>query len=58
MFSGFVQLIVYVAVIIGVCASPSMKKAWAVLTVVTALLVGVTMLTPAPPPAPVRNGAR
>lgn len=58
MFSGIVQLVVYVAVIIGVCASPSMKKAWAVLAVMTALLVGVTVLTPAPPPTPVRNGAR
>jgi hypothetical protein len=57
-FSGFVQLVVYVCVIIGVCASPSMKKAWAVLVLVTALLVGVTVLTPGPPPAPVRNGAR
>jgi hypothetical protein len=51
-FSGFVQLVVYVAVIIGVCASPSMKKAWAVLAIVTALLVGVTVLTPGPPPPP------
>ena len=48
--SGLVQLVVYIAVIIGVCASPSMKKAWVVLTVVTALLVGVTLLTPGPPP--------
>jgi hypothetical protein len=57
-FSGFVQLVVYVCVIIGVCASASMKKAWAVLAIVTALLVGVTELTPGPPPAPVQNGAR
>jgi hypothetical protein len=57
-FSGLVQLVVYVAVIIGVCASASMKKAWAVLAVVTALLVGVTVLTPGPPPTPVRNAAR
>ena len=57
-FSGFVQLVVYVCVLIGVCASPSMKKAWVVLALVTALLVGVTVLTPGPPPAPVRSGAR
>lgn len=57
-FSGLVQLVVYVSVIIGVCASASMKKAWVVLAVVTALLVGVTVLTPAPPPIPVRNQAR
>jgi len=57
-FSGFVQLVVYVAVIIGVCASASMKKAWLVLAVVTALLVWVTVLTPAPPPVPARNAAR
>ena len=51
-FSGLVQLVVYVVVIIWVCASASMKKAWAVLAVVTALLVGVTVLTPGPPPTP------
>ena len=56
-FSGLVQLVVYVGVIIGVCASASMKKAWAVLAVVTALLVGVTVLTPGPSPT-VRNQAR
>src|SRR6478736_9907818 len=55
-FSGLVQLVVYVVVIIGVCASASMKKAWVVLGLVTALLVGVTVLTPGPPPPPVRNG--
>jgi len=58
-FSGLVQLVVYVVVIIGVCASASMKRAWVVLSLVTALLVGVTVLTPGPPPpSPVRNGAR
>ena len=57
-FSGFVQLVVYVAVIIGVCASPSMKKAWAVLVIVTALLVGVTVLTPDPLPPAARTQAR
>jgi hypothetical protein len=57
-FSGFVQLVVYVTVIIWVCASASMKKAWMVLAIVTALLVGVTVLTPGPPPPPVSNGAR
>ena len=57
-FSGLVQLVVYVGVIIGVCASASMKKAWVVLGLVTALLVGVTVLTPGPPPPPVDDGAR
>jgi hypothetical protein len=57
-FSGLVQLVVYIVVIIGVCASASMKRAWAVLAVVTALLVGVTVLTPGPPPPPAQTGAR
>jgi hypothetical protein len=57
MFSGLVQLVVYVSLIIGVCAAASMKKAWFALAVVTALLVGVTVLTPGPPPT-VRNQAR
>ena len=52
MFSGLVQLLVYVTLIIWVCAAASMRKAWLVLAVVTALLVGVTVLTPGPPPAP------
>lgn len=51
-FSGLVQLVVYISVIIAVCASSSMKKAWAVLAVVTALLVAVTVLTPGPPAVP------
>jgi len=51
-FSGLVQLVVFIVVIIGVCASASMKKAWLVLAVLTAVLVGVTVLTPGPPPAP------
>jgi len=49
MMSGLVQLVVYVSLIIWVCASSSMKKAWAVLAVLTVLLVGVTELTPGPP---------
>lgn len=57
-FTGLVQLVVYVGLIIWVCAAASMKKAWLVLALVTALLVGVTVLTPGPPPPPVRNGAR
>ena len=52
MFSGLVQLVVYVALIIWVCAVGSLRKAWLVLAVVTALLVGITVLTPEPPPAP------
>jgi hypothetical protein len=51
MFSGLVQLVVYVAVIICVCAAASMKKAWWALAAVTALLVAIAVLTPGPPPA-------
>ena len=51
MFSGLVQLVVYVAAIIWVCAAASMKKAWLVLGVLTALLVGVAVLLPGSPPA-------
>jgi len=46
MFSGLVQLVVYVAAIIGVCAAASMKKAWLVLAGLTALLVGITLFLP------------
>ena len=49
MLSGLVQLVVYVGLIIWVCAAASMKKAWLVLTVLTALLVGITVLLPGPP---------
>jgi hypothetical protein len=48
MFSGLVQLVVYVALIIWVCAQASMRKAWLVLAILTTLLVGVTELTPGP----------
>jgi hypothetical protein len=48
MFSGLVQLVVYVSLIIWVCASASMRKAWLVLAMLTALLAGVTELTPGP----------
>lgn len=51
MASGLVQLVVYVALIIGVCAAASMRKAWLVLAVLTALLAGVAVLMPGPPPA-------
>jgi hypothetical protein len=51
MLSGLVQLVVYVALIIWVCAAASMRKAWLVLAVLTALLVGITVLLPGPPPA-------
>jgi hypothetical protein len=51
MFSGLVQLVVYVAAIIWVCAAASMKKAWLVLAVLTALLAGIAVLLPGPPPA-------
>ncbi len=49
MLSGLVQLVVYVAAIIWVCAAASMKKAWLVLAVLTTLLVGITVLLPGPP---------
>ena len=49
MFSGLVQLVVYVAAIIWVCAAASMKKAWLVLAILTALLVGIAVLLPGPP---------
>ena len=51
MLSGPVQLVVYVAVILGVCATASMRKAWVVLALLTALLVGATVLSPGPPVA-------
>jgi hypothetical protein len=51
MFSGLVQLVVYVALIIWVCAAASMRKAWLILAVLTALLVGIVVLLPGPPPA-------
>jgi hypothetical protein len=51
MISGPVQLVVYVVVILGVCGTASMRKAWLVLAVLTALLVGVTVLLPGPPVA-------
>ncbi len=51
MLSGLVQLVVYVALIIWVCAAASMRKAWLILAVITALLVGIAVLLPGPPPA-------
>jgi len=51
MLSGPVQLIVYVAVILWVCATASMRKAWLVLALLTALLIGITVLSPRPPVA-------
>ena len=52
MFSGLVQLVVYVGLIIWVYATASMRKTWLVLAVLTVLLVGVTEFTPGPPPTP------
>jgi hypothetical protein len=49
MFSGLAQLVVYVALIIWVCATASIRKTWLVLAMLTALLVGITELTPGPP---------
>ncbi len=51
MFSGLVQLVVYVTAIIWICAAASMKKAWLVVAVLTALLAGIAALLPGPPPA-------
>jgi uncharacterized membrane protein len=51
MFSGLVQLVVYVTAIIWVCAAASMKKAWWALAACTALLAGIALLMPGPPPA-------
>ena len=48
LISGPVQLVVYVAVILWVCGTASMKKAWLVLALLTALLVGVSEFTPGP----------
>jgi len=51
MLSGLVQLVVYVTAIIWVCAAASMRKAWWVIAVLTALLAGIAVLLPGPPPA-------
>jgi hypothetical protein len=51
MLSGLVQLVVYVTAIIWVCAAASMKKAWWVLAVLTALLFASATLLPGSPPA-------
>jgi hypothetical protein len=51
MLSGLIQLVVYVTAIISVCAAASMRKAWWVLAVLTALLAGVAVLMPGPPTA-------
>ncbi len=58
MLSGPVQLVVYVTVIIGVCGAASMRKAWLALAVLTALLVGVTVLSPGPPAPRSAAGSR
>jgi hypothetical protein len=47
--AGPVQLVAYVGVIIGVCGMRSMKKAWLVVAVLTALLVAISMIAPGPP---------
>jgi hypothetical protein len=44
MFSGLVQLVVYVTAIISVCAAASMKKAWSILALSTAVLVGISLI--------------
>jgi len=51
MLSGPVQLVVYIAVIIWVCGTASMRKAWLVLALLTAVLVALTVLSPGPPVA-------
>jgi len=52
MLSGLIQLVVYVAAIIFVCAAASMRKAWWVLAALAVLLIGIAMLPPETPPAP------
>ena len=52
MFSGFVQLPVSVALIIWVCATPSVRKTWLVLAALTVVLVGIAEFAPGPPPTP------
>ena len=52
MLSGLIQLVVYVAAIIFVCAAASMRKAWWVLAALTAVLIGISVLLPGTPPAP------
>jgi hypothetical protein len=52
MLSGLVQIVVYVTAIICVCAAASMKKAWWALAACTAVLIGVVVLMPGPPPVP------
>ena len=56
MFSGLVQLVVYIAVIIWVCAMASMRKAWLAWAMLTALLVGIIELMPGPQEAEARIG--
>ena len=52
MFSGLVQIVVYTTAIIWVCAAASMKRAWWALVACTALLIGIVVLMPGPPPHP------
>ena len=46
--AGPFQLVAYVGVIIGVCGMKSMKKAWLILAVLTALLVAISVIAPGP----------
>jgi hypothetical protein len=52
MLSGLIQLVVYITAIISVCASASMRKAWWVLAVLTALLASIAVLLPGTPSSP------
>jgi hypothetical protein len=52
MFSGLVQLPVYAALIIWVCATASATRTWLVLAALTVVLVGISEFTPGPPPTP------
>jgi hypothetical protein len=47
--AGIFQLTAYVGVIIGVSGMRSMKKAWLVVAVLTALLVAISVIAPGPP---------
>jgi hypothetical protein len=51
MLSGLIQLVVYLAAIIFVCAAASMRKAWTVLAALTVMLIAIAVLLPETPPA-------
>ena len=48
MISGFAQLVMYVSIILWVFGTASIRKAWVVLVLLAALLVGISEFTPGP----------